>query len=85
MDKAEVLKLLEGYSYNQFRAKEIKSHIESICPKLTTTYGNLAPAQTNAFRSQVESKGIVLLELKAELEVYEKKLRVLPVEKEIRG
>jgi hypothetical protein len=44
MDKDYVLEIIRSYTYNKERVKELREKIESICPKLTATYGNLAGA-----------------------------------------
>lgn len=74
MDEKELISKITGYSYNMARLEEINEQLQSICIKITATYGNLAAASGGGFRSKVEDIGNRRYELKVKRAVYERKV-----------
>lgn len=74
MDEKEVLSKIKSYSYNMARLEEINEQLQSICIKITATYGNLAPTSGNGFRSKVEETGNRRYELKKKRAGYDRKV-----------
>lgn len=74
MDGKEVLDILRNYPFYSARLEEIKEQLQSICPKVTATYGNLAGVSGgNGFRSKVEDMGNRRYELKQKEAYYKRK------------
>ncbi len=77
MDAEKVIQLLKNYIYNSTRLEEIQEQLDSICPKITPTYGNLAPAFGGNNDSKIEKLGNRYLELEQKAKYYSHKVRVV--------
>lgn len=77
MDGKKVLELINNYTYYSMRAIELTEQIESICDKVTATYGNLAPAHSGRVSSPTEDNGNRRHKLRVRLEEYQKKIRLV--------
>lgn len=74
MDEKEVLEILKNYPFYMSRLEEIKEQLQSICPKVTATYGNLAGTSSGGgFSSKVEDMGNRRYELNKKAEYYKRK------------
>lgn len=74
MDGKEIISKLQCYTYNSARLKELQEELQSICCKVTPTYGNLAPSTGGGFNSKVEDIGNRRHDLKKKMRVYELKI-----------
>lgn len=64
MTKQDVMQVIESYNYNIARLLEIEKRIESITPKVTATYGNVAGGRGSGVSNPVESQGVRISDLK---------------------
>lgn len=74
MDGKEVISKLQNYTYSRERLAELQERLDSICPKVTTTYGNLAPSTGGGFSSKVEDMGNRIHDLKQKMRAHERKI-----------
>jgi len=74
VEKDRLIEKLQNYNYYIARLEEVQERIESICTKLTATYGNLAGGSSNTFKSKVEDEGNKKHDLKARAESYKKRI-----------
>ena len=77
MDAKKLVETIQDYSYCKARLKEVQDKIESIAPKVTATYGNLAPSMSNGFSSKVETQGNRLYELHRKEKEYSDKIELI--------
>jgi DNA-binding CsgD family transcriptional regulator len=77
VDAEKVIELLKCYTYNKERLAEIQEQLDSICPKLTPTYGNLAPAFSGDNQSKVEKQGNRDIELEQRAKKYGRAVRLV--------
>ena len=64
MTRQDVMQALESYKYHLARLLEIEKRIESIVPKVTATYGNVAGGGGGGVSNPVESQGVRISDLK---------------------
>ena len=74
MDAKKLLETIQDYSYCTARLKEVQDMIKSITPKVTATYGNLAPSMGSGFSSKVETQGNKLYDLHRKEREYSAKI-----------
>lgn len=74
MTREKVIEIIQDYAYNNNRLLEIQERIDSICPKTTATYGNLAPSSGGGFSSKVENVGDRRVELERSAVEYKRKV-----------
>lgn len=74
MDAEKIKDKLENYTYNLNRLAEVQEQINSLCPKITPTYGNLAPAFGGNNDSKVERQGNRDIELEQRRNGYLQKV-----------
>lgn len=60
----DVMQVIESYNYNLARLREIEKRIESITPKVTPTYGNVAGGRGSGISNPVETQGVRISDLK---------------------
>lgn len=64
MTRQDVMQAIESYNYHLARLLEIEKRIESITPKVTATYGNVAGGRGSGVSNPVESQGVRISDLK---------------------
>lgn len=74
MDAKELMDILRNCTYYQARLNEVQERIDSICYKVTATYGNLAATSGGGFSSKVEDMGNRRHDLDQQKRYYIKKL-----------
>lgn len=74
MDAKKLVETIQDYSYCKARLKEVQDMLESIVPKVTATYGNLAPSMGSGFSSKVETQGNKLYDLHRKEKEYSCKI-----------
>lgn len=70
MTKQDVMQVIESYNYNLARLREIEGRIESITPKVTATYGNIAGGRGSGVSNPVEKQGVRISDLKRKAHKY---------------
>lgn len=64
MTRQDIMQAMESYNYNLARLREIEKRIESITPKITATYGNVAGGRGSGISNPVEVQGVRISDLK---------------------
>ena len=77
MDAKKLLEIIQDYSYCKARLKEVQDMLESVVPKVTATYGNLAPSMGSGFSSKVETQGNRRYELHKQEKKYNDKIALI--------
>lgn len=77
MDAEKVIDILKSYTYNLTRLTEVQEQLDSICPKITPTYGNLAPAFGGNNDSKVEKLGNRYIEIERKAKMYGRRVRLV--------
>lgn len=72
--KQNIVDKIRSYSYYRARLNEVQEKLQTICCKTTATYGNLAPAFSKTFQSNVERIGSLRYELHKKQQEYGRKL-----------
>ena len=77
MDAEKLLETIQNYTYYLARLREVREDIAKLAPKVTATYGNLAPSMGNGFSSKVEQQGNILYELHKKEKMYGRKIAII--------
>ena len=74
MDEKAVIGKIQCYTYYKARLAEVEEQLQSICIKLTPTYGNLAPTTGGTFNSKVENIGNRRHDLTQKIRAYKREV-----------
>lgn len=77
MTKKDILEILQNYNYYNARLADIQEQIESMCFKVTATYGNLAPSVSGYPTNKVEKYGDKVYMLSKKEETIKRKIDII--------